>query len=226
MEYYTLQIDESPLYKGDISENLKVILTNINFVFIYIGNEIALKEEAVVEVIPVNEVKIYNSIPQIQQNGCIVEIYFKNTEKQLNFTSRREAYKFVKIAMELLTGQTVSERGAKKIKNGIGLIDDTLGINTVDTVKTVLENGVVKSFFGGIGKKKGKSKNVSKKSSLESTFQKVFEKGEASLIEKNKEKSIAEYNKELDSLKKMKDLVDKEVLTQEEFEKKKKEILG
>lgn len=223
MEYYTLQVDESPLYKGDVSEDLKVILTNINFVFIHISKKLLLKEEAVVETIPVNEVKCYNNIPQIHQNGCVVEIYFKNIEKQLKFTSRREVYKFLNKAMELLTGQTVSERGAKKIKNGINLVDDTLGINTVDTVKTVVKNGVLKSIFGGIGKKNGKSKKLFDKSnSVKETAEKLLEKGKNA----SKEKSIVEYNKELDSLKKMKDLVDKEVLTQEEFEKKKKEILG
>ncbi len=41
---------------------------------------------------------------------------------------------------------------------------------------------------------------------------------------RNAEKNINGYNKQLDSLKKLKDLVDKGVLTEEEFEKKRKKF--
>ena len=57
-------------------------------------------------------------------------------------------------------------------------------------------------------------------------LQKKSQSGVDALQQKNVEKNINEYNKQLDSLKKLKDLVDKGVLTEEEFEKKKKEILG
>lgn len=159
-------------------------------------------------------------------------MYFKHQEKSVTFNSRMDAYKFVHTANELLTGHTMAERGAAKVKDGINLVDDTLGFSTVDTVKGVIENGVIEngvigSIFGGIGKKKSKTKKISGKSNtIKESAKKSLQSGVDALQQKNAEKNINEYNKQLDSLKKLKDLVDKGVLTEEEFEKKKKEILG
>ena len=121
----------------------------------------------------------------------------------------------------------MAERGAAKVKDGINLVDDTLGFSTVDTVKGVIENGVIGSIFGGIEKKKSRTKKISGKSdTIKESAKKSLQSGVDALQQKNAEKNINEYNKQLDSLKKLKDLVDKGVLTEEEFEKKKKEILG
>lgn len=226
MDYYRLREDESPLFKCDCSDDLKIILTNLNFVFIHISKKLFHSEEAVVEVISKDDVKFYNDKPQIKQNGTLVEIYFKRQEIEVKFNSIIDAYKFVHTANELLTGHTMAERGAAKVKNGINLVDDTLGVSTVETVKGVIENGVVGSLFGGIGKKKGKKKSTGKSNSLKDTAKKALKSGVSASQQENAGKSIAEYNKELDTLKKLKDLVDKEVITQEEFEKKKQEILG
>jgi len=227
MEYYKLGENESPLFKCDCSDELKIILTNLNFVFININKRLLHSDEAVVEVIPKEDVKFYNEKPQIKQQGSLVEMYFKHQEKSVTFNSRMDAYKFVHTANELLTGHTMAERGAAKVKDGITLVDDTLGFSTVDTVKGVIENGVIGSIFGGIGKKKSRTKKISGKSdTIKESAKKSLQSGVDALQQKNAEKNINEYNKQLDSLKKLKDLVDKGVLTEEEFEKKKKEILG
>lgn len=164
MEYYKLGENESPLFKCDCSDELKIILTNLNFVFININKSLLHSDEAVVEVIPKEDVKFYNEKPQIKQQGSLVEMYFKHQEKSVTFNSRMDAYKFVHTANELLTGHTMAERGAAKVKDGINLVDDTLGFSTVDTVKGVIENGVIGSIFGGIGKKKSRTKKISGKS--------------------------------------------------------------
>lgn len=65
-----------------------------------------------------------------------------------------DAYKFVHTANELLTGHTMAERGAAKVKDGINLVDDTLGFSTVDTVKGVIENGVIGSILVELGRKR------------------------------------------------------------------------
>ncbi len=64
MEYYKLGEDESPLFKCDCSDDLKIILTNLNFVFI--NKKLLHSDEAVVEVIPKEDVKFYNEKPQIK----------------------------------------------------------------------------------------------------------------------------------------------------------------
>ena len=81
MEYYKLGEDESPLFKCDCSDDLKIILTNLNFVFININKRLLHSDEAVVEVIPKEDVKFYNEKPQIKQQGSLVEMYFKHQEK-------------------------------------------------------------------------------------------------------------------------------------------------
>lgn len=94
MEYYKLGENESPLFKCDCSDELKIILTNLNFVFININKSLLHSDEAVVEVIPKEDVKFYNEKPQIKQQGSLVEMYFKHQEKSVTFNSRMDAYKF------------------------------------------------------------------------------------------------------------------------------------
>ena len=91
---------------------------------------------------------MYNGMPQIKQDGHKATIFLTTGEKHLSFSSKAEAWKFVSHATQLLTGQTMAERGAEKLRNALNLVDDTLGINTVDTVKNVIENGVTGFLFG------------------------------------------------------------------------------
>lgn len=65
-----------------------------------------------------------------------------------------EARKFTGKMINAVTGTTLARRGADKVKGAIGIIDDTLGLDTRNTVKGLLENGVKGTIVNGLGKKK------------------------------------------------------------------------
>ena len=94
-------------------------------------------------------------------------------------------------------------------------MDDTLGINTVNTVKNMLENGMVGSAIGGIGK-------LTKAAKIAKTAKEI---GQALDVPAKQAQTVS-YDEQLESLNKLKNLFDAGVLTQEEFDAKKKEILG
>ena len=161
---YRLQADEVQLYSGSVyccDSNGKAIvknpvpfmLTNINLVFTFKTKKLFQKEETSIEILPISNIKMYNGMPQIKHDGHMVAIFLTTCEKYLSFESKVEARKFVSQTTNLLTGQTMIERGAGKLRDTLHLVDDTLGINTIDTVKNVIENGVTGLLFG---KKKDK----------------------------------------------------------------------
>ena len=159
MSEYRLQADEVQLYSGTVwcydssgkalvKSPIPLLLTNINLVFSFKTKKIFQKEEIIIETYPVTDIKMYNGIPQIKHDGHKATIFLASGEKYISFPSKAEAWKFVSQATELLTGQTLAERSAGKLRNALNLVDDTLGINTVDTVKNVIENGVTGLLFG------------------------------------------------------------------------------
>ena len=173
-------------------------------------------------------IKIYNDIPQIKQKDCSVEIYLTSTERKIDFSQKSDAHKFTKAAYELLTGKTLSARGAEKVSNAIGLVDTALGINTVDTVKNVLENGITGSVLGVFGKKAAhttKNTNIVKEA-LDVTKSVLDSKHTGDSQHTAETGTQTDYNEQIETLKKLKDLLDAGVLTQEEFDAKKKEVLG
>ena len=160
MENYCLQENEALLYKTKLYGGIEVLLTNINLILIKTtkvkeGKKIFAKEreETDVTVFPVCDIKLYKDIPQIKVKDSSVEIFFATSEEKLDFPSKIEAHKFVHIAYELLTGKSLATRGAEKVKKAISLVDDTLGFNTIGTVRNVMENGITGSLMGKIGKK-------------------------------------------------------------------------
>lgn len=231
MLHYNLQPNESVLYTGSIwmekrSGNMELILTNLNIVIVNTIKKLFAKEQVEVETYSVEQVKVYNDAPQIKQKELTVEIFLIDKEIEIRFQSKIEAYKFVNLAMQLLTGKTIAERGADKVKGAIGLVDSTLGINTVDIVKNTLEKGVVGTVLGGLGKKTTpEAKGVS-------AMKEVFGLAKGLLNEKEAPKALENAapatltDEQMESLKKLKDLVDAGVLTQEEFDAKKRQILG
>ena len=231
MTHYTLQPNESVLYQGNVSlekrnGTAELILTNLNLVFVITIKKFLAKSQIEVEAYPVEEIKIYNNAPQIKQKNSRVEIFLSCGEFVANFDSMFEAGKFVNSALRLLTGKSLAERSADKVKGAVGLVDDTLGINTVDTVKNVLENGITGSLLGGIGKKPIPS---SKRSS---TAREVVGIAKDLLGTSTQREAIPATttpsftDEQLETLKKLKELVDMGVLTQEEFDAKKKQLLG
>ena len=155
MENYLLREDEVVLYKGTVLANDKktnLILTNINIVFISVGINPFGENAVTKELYPVNEIKIYEGIPQIKPKDREVEIYFKTGEKNFSFESKKELHLFLSEATKLLTGKTGAERNAEKVKNAIGLVNDTLGVDIVKATGEVAKDGVLNKVFAPIGK--------------------------------------------------------------------------
>ena len=244
MERYQLQSDETVLYEGNVtkidkykkesfmdsfsaSPTTELLFTNKNIVLTTRTKKMFAQEQLNVEAFPLTDVKIYEDMPQIKQGkNNTVELYLTSGEIYLNFCAKAEATKFYQIAMQTLTGKSLAARSAEKIKDGIGLVDDTLGIRTVDTLKDVFKNGLSGTLLSGL--KQNKSSNlVNNNASTVKGFTEIVKGAIKETRSGNSDKKDRlNYEEQIDALNKMKALLDAGVLTQEEFDAKKKEILG
>lgn len=160
MEHYNLDEDEVVLYKGDVvfkekTQSTQIILTNKNLVFIDVVKKIFAHDEIETQIYPVNEIKMYEGVPQVKAKSNDVEIYLKTKELEFGFQSKNEVYKFRSAIIKLLTGKTGFERGADKVKDKIDVVNDTFGVDVVKSTEDVVKNGIVESI-GGLFEKVGK----------------------------------------------------------------------
>ena len=229
---YKLESDEVALFESDVSlkENKDknvILITNHNIVIETTKKKMFKKPEFSLQVYPTSDIKLYNDQPQIKQKSNDVFVSLINKELQLTFESMFLARKFVTKAIESVTGKTVSVRGAGKIKSAIGLVDDTLGIDTIGTISGVMENGVVKSILGGT-KSRQNAESVSNNSGIIDTVADVVEIATGKDVPKLNPNNKCEmsYDEKIDAVKKLKGLLDMGSITQEEFDAKKKDLLG
>ena len=225
MENYSLQANEVLLYKGEAYNGIEILLTNLNLIVIKKTQRIFKKAEVETFVYSKDDIKVYNNVPQVKQKEASVEIFLTFEEIKVDFYSRTEAHKFVNAVYELLTGKSTTTRGAEKVKSAIKLVDNTLGINTMDTVKNVMEKGIAGSILGGVGKKVGIG---TKPSAIKETVgvAKDIIGTTATITTSKTTETTEDYNEKIENVKKLKELLDAGILTQEEFDSKKKEILG
>lgn len=229
---YKLEPDEVALFESDVSlkENKDknvILITNHNIVIETTKKKMFKKPEFSLQVYPTSDIKLYNDQPQIKQKSNDVFVSLINKELQLTFESMFLARKFVTKAVESVTGKTVSARDAGKIKSAIGLVDDTLGIDTIGTISGVMENGVVKSILGGT-KSRQNAESVSNNSGIIETVADVVEIATGKDVPKLNPNNKCEmsYDEKIDAVKKLKGLLDMGAITQEEFDAKKKDLLG
>ncbi len=230
MEALHLQENETVLYKKEncimlqkdrqrTTASSELVLTNLNLILIHRIPKLFSHDQIDIEKYPIENLKIYQGIPQIKQNGTCVEIYLLSHEISINLRSAIEAKKFINKAYELITGKSFSERTANKVKSGFDLVDDTLEMDTRDTLKNVIKNGVFSTLLG----KKHNEEN--KKESIKETIANIRD-----TVTSKKQSSSENTNENLkdniETLKKLKELVDTNIITQEEFEQKKKELLN
>lgn len=238
MKDYSLQPNEVLLYEGhacrtgDGEESVDLLLTNLNLVLISMQSQ----ENVQVTAMPMNQIKVYEGVPQILQKGCDVHLFFIDGEVSLGFTDKNEMRKFISAVKTLLTGKSTVMRGAEKVNNAVGIVNSALGINTMDAVKGVLENGISKSIIGKLRKKHpikgnavllardaiGAAKDIFGKKETPGTVG-IAQGSMQVLAEKQPE---AAFDDKVASLKKLKELLDMGILTQEEFEAKKAEIIS
>lgn len=158
MANYELQPDEVILYEGTVNckeykGNLQLTLTSKKIIFEK-EKGIFKKEKELVDVVALEQVKIYNDAAQIKQKASEVEIQTIAKNLTIIFSGMLEARKFTGKIIDAVTGTTVAKRGSNKIKDAFNMVDDTLGLDTRGTIKGVLENGVKGTILNGIAKKK------------------------------------------------------------------------
>ena len=235
MKYYQLAADEVPLYQCDEIKSVDpegycvLILTNRAFVIVKIETHLFKKDEYHVETFPTNTIKVYNGKPQLKadkKDPMNVTIYFTDREIQILFPSKRERNAFTNAVYELLTGKTLFRRGAENVNEAIQNVDTALGIDTINTAAGILSGkflgsavGNVASFFTGKKKQKVSEKSAESDKSDASVVVTVTE---TKTTESTQEMS---FDQQIDAVKKLKELLDAGVITQEEFEAKKKKIM-
>ena len=213
--------------EGESYSSATVVLTNERLIFQYRKKEKMFKWVDAEDEYPVFDIKMYNGNPQVIQNKNIVEIYLKNKQLKMWFIEKKEAKNFLQQVTDLLTGKSSQERKAQKVKQTIALVDDTLGIDSVQAATGALKGGVL----GGVKDLFGKKTAVGKAMGF-------FTKGAEALgnsisLSRDEQKKITksqpvetQTDDEIQQLKKYKELLDAGVISQEDFEKKKKKIMG
>lgn len=158
MNNYELAKDEVILYENSyLQEYSKLILTSKKIIFektntVKIGLFKTKTETIISDIIMLEDIKQYNGKPQINQKNADVNIQATEKNLTIKFYGMIEAKKFVTKITDAITGTTFFKRGTEKVKETFNTVDDVLGFNTRDTVKGVLENGLVGTLLKGTKK--------------------------------------------------------------------------
>ena len=111
------------------------------------------KERELIDILPLESVKVYNDIAQIKQKGATVEVQTVDKNLSIVFSGMLDARKFTGKIVDTVTGISLARRGCNKIKDAFDIIDDTLGLDTRGAIKGILENGVKGTIINGFGKR-------------------------------------------------------------------------
>jgi methylthioribose-1-phosphate isomerase len=231
MGAYTLQANEVVLYKGtalvnNSKQSSELVLTNLRFLIITRTKKLLAKEVVDVKTYSQENVKVYNGVPQIKQNKNMVTIYFSDTVVTLEYDSIVAPIKLVSEMTKLVSGKTSIERGADKMMGVVDLVDNTLGIDSVNAIKGIVKNGVGGTLFFGIGDKQNAA---TKQSPVVQAIDIAKELMGSSKPTADNPKVAVESSLSVDrqvkAVKELKELLDAGILTQEEFDAKKREIL-
>lgn len=158
MSNYELEASEVILFEdvvtySDSKGTIQLTLTSKKIIFEK-EKGMLKKERELVDIINLEDIKIYNGNVQVKQKSNEVSVQTIKKNVKITFYSMSKANKFVTQIIDTITGTTTTERNTDKIKGAINTVDDVLGIDTRNTIKEVLENGVVGTLFKGINKKK------------------------------------------------------------------------
>lgn len=221
MIHYKLQPTEVVLYEIDTVQlkgeknSTSLTLTNLHFVFETTVKKLLTKSYTTTECFTIDTVKFYNNAPQVKQNGEEVVIYFTDTERYITFPSKKEAHRFTAKALEFLTGKTAFIRGIDKAKDTVAAVDEALGIDSVGIATKVAKGAVKAAATTTVGGKWKTTKAIVN-----------FANG---IIHTKETQQIAETSSvddKLNTLTKLKGLLDDGTITQAEFDEKKKELLS
>ncbi len=231
MEPYVFEPDEVLIAEADVERNttrgVKLRLTNYALIFdwqVKQGRFLNKTVEDMQYVCPLENIKLYEGVPQIKQSGSTVTIQTTSGDEAIVFEGFFKARGFAGKLKDVVTGQKIVQRGAKKVNGAINVVNDALGIDTVGTVAGVLQNGVVGTVVGSVasGAKKGKLETA--KEVLE-TVQGASNAPQSATANATASASMS-YEEQINLIKSLNELKENGILTQEEFDAKKKEILG
>lgn len=155
---YKLRTDEVVLFKEEILLNnqteAKILLTNLNIVFVNNNDEI--------NVYPVEDIKVYQNLPQLKAKGKDIEIYFLNEIIEFSCKSKLQTNKFIEEVRKLVTGKSKFQRKTEKFKENIDIVNNTLGIDCVSLAENLIVNGITHTSGISKGIKKISSKITKK----------------------------------------------------------------
>ncbi|MFR1758443.1 MAG: hypothetical protein ACLSX2_01985 [Christensenellaceae bacterium] len=157
MGNYELLADEVVLYEGAVTSKnykgtLQLTLTSQKIIFEK-ENGVFKKERGLIDILPLETVKVYNGAAQVKRKGNTVEVQTIDKNIVIVFAGVLEARKFISNAVNAVTGTTLAHRSSDKIKDAFNIVDDTLGIDIRGTIRGFLENGVKGTIINGTGKK-------------------------------------------------------------------------
>ena len=217
MEHYNLRQDEVVLYKSAVAckerrGEVDLVLTNFNFVLIVKTKKFLSKEQVEILTYPIDAVKKYKDQPQVKAIAETVEIYFTNAEYTLVFPDKKEAKKFVGKSLDIITGKNAFVRGVDKAKATVAMVDETLGIDSVGIATTAVKVATPK-VAGLFSKRKAVKEVVSITGGATGKTKQITS---ARLSPEEQAKALEHF----------KQLWDDGAITEEEYNKKKKEIMG
>ena len=73
MKFYQLQPNETVIYQCNACGGMEVVLTNLNLVLLKRTKKLLSQDEITVDVYQKDDIKIYNSIPQIKQKIVFIQ---------------------------------------------------------------------------------------------------------------------------------------------------------
>lgn len=243
MNNYTFDQDEVLLFRCEayIADNSKclyrLLVTNKYVVLMPYNSTYDGETDYQERKIPLSEIKVFEGQPQVKFYNETIELYLLNEVFAIIIQDKKQAKEFVSTINKQITGKSAYERNTEKVEKAIGVIDKAFGINTVESMKEIITNGIGNkiNIFGKLGKKSNdKSKNKSEKTSdVGQTAKLIFSSIKTTERESEQERQIAEekakneaFDVVCDKLIKIKNLLDAGAITQEEYEKSKAEIMA
>lgn len=152
MENYVLQKDEVVLYHGQVNvlpngkkdpkqtkKEIELILTNYNFVFTTKTKYLLKRDTLETKTFNVKSVKFYKKKPHIIRKKEIVELYFVEGERFIEFPNKKEAGIFSNTALRLVSGNSKLVRAIKQMQQEVAETNEALGIDIVGAAKGALE---------------------------------------------------------------------------------------
>lgn len=232
MNSYTLAPEEVLLYRGEAQfkhNNTvgEVLLTSTNIVEITKTKKMFQKERVFVQPYAVRGVKFYRDAPKITLQNSTLEVQTADGTILLEFGDRGQARKFEALLFELLTGLTSVQRDAQRVRGTINVVDEALGINTMETIKNVASKGVLGSLVDGLsGVVAPKIQEPSAASVLLGAAKSLSGAANANEDARPTERSSgAAIDEQIEKLMKLKELLDSGTISQDEYEILKKRAI-